>query len=118
MKKFNLLALALAIGTMSLFATTTNKTADIPVKEIRTQLVDLFKAPNFNIEKEYNLNIIFTFNSEGEIVVHRVYSIDKDKIDKYVLNYIHKTMDHKTIQTPGEFDRVFTLPLKLKRGNL
>lgn len=118
MKKLKLLALAFVIGTASLFAT--NEPADIPTKEIRTQVVDLFKTPNFNVEKDYNLKIIFTFNSEGEIVVQSVYSIDKNnrKIDKDVSNYIHKTMDHKMIQTPGEFNRAFTLPLKIKRKNL
>ncbi len=116
MKKYKLLALALAIGTLSLFAA--NKPADIPAKEIRTQVVDLFKTPNFNIEKDYNLNIVFTFNSEGEIVVQSVYDKDKGKIDKNVLNYIHKTMDHKMIQTPGELNRAFTLPLKIKRESL
>ncbi len=115
MKKLKLLALAVVIGTASLFAK--NEVPDIPVKEIRTQVVDLFETPNFIVEKDYNLNIIFTFNSEGEIVVHSVYSIDKDnrKIDKDVLNYIYKTMDHKMIQTPGELNRAFKLPLKLKQ---
>jgi hypothetical protein len=117
MKKFNLLALALAIGTMSLFATT-NEVPDIPVKVIGNQVSDLFKTPNFNIEKDCNLKIIFTFNSEGEILVHRVYSIDKNKIDKEVLDYIYKTMDHKMIQYPGELNRAFTLPLKIKREYL
>jgi hypothetical protein len=113
MRKLKLLALALVIGTASLFAR--NEVPDIPVKEIRTQVVDLFKTPNFNVEKDYNLNIVFTFNSKGEIVIQSVYSIDKEKIDKEVLNYIHKTMDHKMIQTPGELNRAFSLPLKIKR---
>jgi len=118
MKKLNLLALALVIGTMSLFAT--NEVPDIPVKVIENQVSDLFKTPTFNVEKDYNLKIIFTFNSEGEIVVHRVYSIDKynRKIDKDVLKYIYKTMDQKIVETPAELNRVFTLPLKIKRANL
>lgn len=113
MKKLKLLALALVIGTASLFAK--NEVPDIPVKEIRTQVVDLFETPNFNLEKDYNLNIIFTFNVEGEIVIQSVYSIDRKQIDKAVLNYIYKTMDHKMIQTPGELNRAFKLPLKLKQ---
>lgn len=116
MKKLKLLALALVIGTMSLFAT--NEVPDIPVKVIENQVSDFFKTPNFNLEKDYNLNIIFTFNSEGEIVVQSVYSTDKNKIDKEVLNYIYKTMDHKMIQTPAELNRAFTLPLKIKREYL
>lgn len=116
MKKLKLLALAIVIGTASLFAT--NEVPDIPVKEIRTQVVDLFKTPSFNVERDYNLNIVFTFNSEGEIVVQSIYSKDKSKIDKYVLNYIHKTMDYKKIPIPGELNRAFNLPLKIKQQNL
>lgn len=108
MKKFNLLALALVIGTMSLFATT-NGVLDIPAKEIRDQVVDLFKTPNFNVEKDYNLNILFTFDSEGKIVVLKVDSKDKD-----VLNYVNRSLNLKTIETPGEMNRVFRLPLKIK----
>ena len=72
MKKFNLLAMALTIGTIRLFATTTNEVPDIPVKVIENQVSDLFNTPNFNFEKDYKLKIIFTFNSEVEIELHRV----------------------------------------------
>ena len=110
MKKFNLLALALAIGTMSLFATTTNKTADIPVKVIGDQITSLFTTPNFAIEKDLSVNVLFTFDSEGKIVVLRVASKDKD-----IVNYVNESMNHKTIEVPGEMNRAFTLPLKLKQ---
>jgi hypothetical protein len=111
MKKFNLLALALAIGTMSLFATTTtNEVPDIPVKVIATQIASLFTTPDFAIEEDLNVNILFTFDSEGKIVVLRVYSSDKD-----VLNYVYETLNHKMIQTPGEMNRAFKLPLKLQQ---
>ena len=116
MKKLNLLALAFVIGTASLFATTSNGILDIPVKQIRDQVVDLFKTPSFDVEKDYNLNIIFTFNSEGAIVVQSVYSKDKNKIDKDVINYVHKTLDNKMIQTPGELNRAFSLPLRIVKN--
>jgi hypothetical protein len=35
-----------------------------------------------------------------------------------VLDYIHETMDHKMLQYPGELNRAFTLPLKIKREYL
>jgi hypothetical protein len=111
MKKFNLLALALSIGTMSLFATTTtNEVPDIPVKVIATQVASLFTTPNFSIEEDLSVNILFTFDSEGKIVVLRVDSKDKD-----VLKYVYETMNHKTVVTPGEVNRVFKLPLKIEQ---
>ena len=110
MKKFNLLALALAIGTMSLFATTTNEVLDIPVKQIGSQISSLFSAPDFNVDQDLTVNILFTFDSEGKIVVLKV-----DSKDKEVLKYVNETLNHKTIETPGEMNRVFTLPLKIAR---
>ncbi len=110
MKKFNLLALALVIGTMSLFATTTNEVPDIPVKVIATQITSLFTTPDFAIEEDLSVNILFTFDSEGKIVVLRVHSKDKD-----VINYVYETLNHKRINIPGEMNRVFKLPLKIER---
>jgi hypothetical protein len=110
MKKFNLLALALAIGTMNLFATATNEVPDIPVKVIGTQITSLFTAVDFSVEENLSVNVLFTFDSEGKIVVLKVDSNDKD-----VVKYIAKTMNHKVIETPGEMNRVFTLPIKIEQ---
>ena len=108
MKKLNLLALALVIGTASVFATT-NEVLDIPVKQIASQVTELFKTPNFDVDQDLEVKIIFSFDSEGKIIVHRVNSTDKD-----VLNYVRETLSNKTIQTPGELNRVFSLPLKIE----
>ena len=110
MKKFNFLALALAIGTMNLFATTTNEVPDIPVKVIATQITSLFTTPDFAIEEDLSVKVLFTFDSDGKIVVLRVGSKDKD-----VVNYVNESMNNKTIDTPGEMNRVFSLPLKIER---
>ncbi len=110
MKKLNLLALAFVIGTASLFATTSNGILDIPVKQISAQIADLFSSPEFYVEDDMTVNILFTFDSEGKIVVLKVDSQNKD-----VLNYVEKTLNHKKIQTPGEYNRVFTLPLKIEQ---
>ena len=61
MKNLKVLALALVISTGSLFAA--EIVPDIPVKEIRSQIVDLFHAPEFTLNEELKLNIVFTFNS-------------------------------------------------------
>ncbi len=108
MRKFKLLALALVIGTASLFATNVNN-PDIPIKEIRDQIINLLDAPNFSVSDEIIVNIGFTFSSEGEIVVLSVDSKNSD-----VLNFIRKNINYKKISNPGERDKLYTLPLKLK----
>ena len=70
---------AFVIATSSLFAIGT----DIPAKEIRNQVSDLFENPDMNINEDTVVNITFTFNTEGEIVVLNIDSKDKEVI-KYV----------------------------------
>lgn len=110
MKNLKVLAFVFAfvISTSSLFAI--NVVPDIPVKEIRTQVVELFDDANFNIEKETVVNIMFTFSSEGDIVILKIDSKDSD-----IRKYVEKQMHHKMIETPGEPDRVFTLPLRITK---
>ena len=43
-------------------------------------------------------------------MVLRVNSTDKD-----VLNYVRETLSNKTIQTLGELNSVFKMPLKIKK---
>jgi hypothetical protein len=110
MKKFKLLALALAIGTMNLFATATNEVPDIPAKVIGTQISSLFTSPDFTVDEDLSVNILFTFDSEGKIIVLKV-----DSKDEAVINYVKMSMNHKTVEIPGEMNRVFTLPLKFEK---
>lgn len=109
MKNLKLLALAFVIGTASVFATT-NSVLDVPVKQVGTQVTDLFKTPEFTVIEDHVVHITFTFSSEGEIVVLKVDSKDKD-----VLNYVRKHMSNKTIETPGEANRIFILPLRINK---
>jgi hypothetical protein len=108
MRKFKLLALALVIGTASLFATNTNN-PDVVKKEIRTQIIDLLGAPDFTVADEINVTISFTFSSEGEIVVLDVNSKNRD-----VLNFVRENLNYKKIDNPGERDKLYTMPLKVK----
>ena len=96
------------IATSSLFAT--EIVPDIPAKQIRTQVADLFQAPEFNLDEDTIVNISFTFSSEGSIVLLKI-----DSTDKEVLNYVSKYMNHKMIQTPGEENRIFTFPLRINK---
>ncbi len=56
MRKFKLLALALVIGTASLFATNIDN-PDVPKKEIRNQIINLLNAPEFTVNDDINVNI-------------------------------------------------------------
>ncbi len=108
MRKFKLLALALVIGTASLFATTVE---EVPNEEIRSQIVKLLKTPDFGIDYEMTVNISFTFSSEGEVVVLSV-----DSKNRNVLNYVRKNLNYKKIQSPGERDKLYTMPLKIAKA--
>ena len=63
MKKFKLMALALVIGSASLFAANVEAPDEVPVKEIRSQIIELLKAPDFPLVKDVNVVIKFTFSS-------------------------------------------------------
>ncbi len=109
MKKFKLLALAFVIATTSLFATNV-EVPDVPVKQISNQVSELFITHDFNLNKDISVNVTFKFGSQGEIIV---LNIDSKKWD--VINYVNKNMNHKLIATPGEINRVFTVPLKFTK---
>ena len=108
MRKFKLLALAFVIGTSSLFATTVDN-PDVPKKEIRNQIINLLGTPDFIVSNEINVIISFTFSSEGEIVVLNVDSKNSD-----VLNFVRENLNYKKISNPGERDKLYTMPLKVK----
>lgn len=109
MKNLKVLSIALFIATSSLFAS--EIVPDIPVKEIRTQVVELFdEVPDFYVEEDVLVNIEFTFSSEGDIVVLNV-----DSKNREILKYVRNYMNHKYIDTPGEPNRLFTLPLRIAK---
>jgi hypothetical protein len=109
MKNLKLLALALVIGTASLFANNTS-VLDIPAKQVGDQVSELFQAPEFAVEKEEVVRTLFTFDSEGKIVIINIASSKKE-----VKDYIRKTMENQIIPTPGEENRVFSIPISIKR---
>lgn len=108
MKKLQLLAIAFVFGTASLFALNVTH-PDESTKKLRTEIIELLEAPEFTVNYEVIVIINFTFNSEGEIVVLAVNSTDSD-----ILNYIRGNLNGKKIENPGERDKLFTMPLKVK----
>lgn len=109
MKKIKFLAIVLAIGTSSLFAN--EVVPDIPVKEIRTQIAELFDAPEFVLKNDVTVTVYFTFDSEGNIDVKRI-----DSFNKRIHRYILKEMNHKKIENIGEVDKLFKIDLRFKEN--
>jgi len=110
MKKLKLFTIALLIGTVGVFATTTDL-PDVPVEQIRMQISELLTDPDFTVVEDMKVEVVFTFNTEGELIVLKVDSKDKD-----VLNYVRETLNNKKIDIPGENKRVFTLPLTINKN--
>jgi len=108
MSKIKLLALAIVIGTSSLFAT--QIAHDIPTKEIRTQIMSLFPTPNFVIENDITVDVFYRFSEAGHIEVLWVESNNKE-----IINYVRENMHNKLINIDDVTNKVFTLPLKLKK---
>ncbi len=113
MRKLQMLALALVIGVTSAFATTTSFEPDPELlkKEIRSQIAELLDEANFSIDEAKTVNITFTFSSEGEIVVLKIDTLDRD-----VIRYVRQNLNYKKIETPGTRDKVYTMPLTIKEA--
>ena len=107
MRKFKLLALALVIGSASLFAGNVEG-PEVPVKEIRNQIIELLKAPDFELTRDVSVVIKFTFSSEGEIVV-----LCPGCKDKSIVNYIRENLNYKKFKNPGVRDKIYIMPLKM-----
>lgn len=108
MKNLKVIAFALIISTSSLFAS--EILPDVPVKQIRTQVVELFETPDFRISEEITVDILFTFSSEGDLIVLKI-----DSYDPKIIKYVSTHINHKMIDTPGEPNREFTLPLRITK---
>lgn len=108
MNKFRLLAIALVFGTTSLFASTII-TPDVSKDEIRKQIVELVENSNNAIENQVLVNVTFTFSTEGEIVVLKVNSTDKQ-----VLSFIRENLNSKTLDNPGKANRRYTMAINIK----
>ena len=107
MKKFKLLAFALVIGTASVFAASGDDPAETN-KKIRSEIVSLLQGVDLIVEEEVTVELSFTFSSEGEIVILKV-----DSSDRNVLNYVRENLNYKKINNPGKENKLYTMPLKV-----
>jgi len=108
MRNFKLLAIALVIGSASLFAADVDG-PEVPVKEIRNQIIELLQAPDFLLTKDVNVVIKFTFSSVGEIVV-----LCPGCKDERIVNYIRENLNYKKFKNPGVRDKIYLMPLKMQ----
>jgi len=109
MRKLMLMALALVIGTTTLLATNVNP--DDSNKNIRSQIQKLFNVTDFQVNEDVTVEIVFTFDSTGEIIVLKV-----DSTDSVILKYVREKLNHKTISNPGVKGRHYMIPLAMKKG--
>ena len=108
MNKFRLLAIALVFGTTSLFASTII-TPDVSKDDIRKQIIELVENSTTEINSQVIVNVTFTFNTSGEIVVLKVNSKDKQ-----VLTFIRENLNSKTLENPGKANRHYTMAINIK----
>jgi len=108
MNKFKLMAIAFVFGTASLFASSINN-PEVSGDEIRTQIVELVNASANNIDAKISVNITFSFNSEGEIVVLKVESREKE-----VLNFVRENINGKKIENPGKVRKKYEMFITIK----
>ena len=109
MRKLMLTALTFVIATTTLMASTINP--DESNKNIRSQIQKLFDVIDIHVNEDVTVEIVFTFDSTDEIIVLKVDSTDSD-----VLKYVRKHLNHKTISNPGIKDRLYKIPLIIKKG--
>jgi hypothetical protein len=107
MNKFKLLAIAFVLGTASLFANTYNP--EVSKDEIRAQIVELVANSKTDIIKETYVEIEFTFNTDGEIVVLRVTTNDQD-----VRNFVRTSINGKKLETPGRVNKLYRMPIVIE----
>lgn len=108
MKKFKLMAIALVMGTSSLFASSIIDPA-VSSDEIKEQIVELIENVNINFDENKSVDLIFTFSSAGEIVV-----LDVDSNDRDVIKFIRRNVNYKKIENPGVQNLIYTVTIKLE----
>ncbi|RXP64531.1 hypothetical protein EC396_00720 [Lutibacter sp. HS1-25] len=108
MNKFKLLAIAFVFATTTIFANSISNPG-ISGDEIRKQIIELVDASNSDFNAPISANITFSFSSEGEIIVLKVESIDKD-----VLTFIRENVNGKVLANPGKVKKTYEMKITIK----
>ncbi len=108
MNKFKVLAIALVLGTTSLFANNIVN-PEVSKDEIRQQIIELVQHSVNTIDNQVTVNVTFTFSTSGEIIVKKV-----DSTDKEVLAFIRENINSRVLENPGRANRNFTMSIVIK----
>jgi hypothetical protein len=108
MNKFKLMAIAFVFGTASLFASTITN-PEVSGDEIRSQIVALVDASAKTLESPISVEITFSFNSEGEIVILKVQSRDKE-----ILDFIRTNINGEKLENPGKMRKKYEMFITVK----
>lgn len=109
MKSFKLILLACTIFTLNITAAFSNPIK--PTDELRDEIVDIigFGFLDDFEESEYAAEVLFTVNSEQELIVLSVNSESEDAED-YLRNKLnYKKVDHQ----PTKYGEIYLLPVKM-----
>jgi len=113
MKKLNLFILAFVLFAMNVSAAVVNPVA--PTAKLRAEIVDLIgtECPYDYDKNECTAEVLFTVNTQGEIIVLSVHSPNKkaDSFLKSKLNY--KKVAHR----PKREGEVYLLPLRIVKDS-
>ncbi len=109
MKSFKLILCASAIFLMSIATAHSNPIK--PTDQLRDEIVNIigFGFLDDFEQSEYAAEVLFTVNSEQELIVLSVTS-ESENAEEYLrekLNY--KKVDH----TPGKYGEIYLLPVKM-----
>ena len=109
MKKLALFIVIVALGSSTLFASSTDK---IETEQLREQIVKLLESAPFNVEEEISANIEFVLTKNSEIIITNVQS-NNELVSMYVMNKLNyqKVSAVNTLKM-----KFYSMPLKIVRN--
>lgn len=107
MKNLKLFAFVLLIGTANSFANTSEPA--VSQNQLRTQIVKYLQKSNVNFDYERDVEMCFTFSSDGRIVVTKLSSNDKK-----IKSIIRKNLNFQRFLQPGKSSKIYKITLKFE----
>jgi hypothetical protein len=109
MRKIKNVTVALMLfATLGVFATEGKK--DVPVKNLSSQIYDLLKENQFNVEtSELTADVRFIINEKGEVVVLSV-ETNNEVLENFVKARLNYQKVKNTAIVPG---RVYEIPVRI-----
>lgn len=109
MKSYKLILLVCAVFLLNVATAFSNPIK--PTDELREEIVDIigFSFLDDYEEDEYSAEVLFTVNSEQELIVLSVSSVSEDAED-----YLRKKLNYKKVDhTPSEYGEIYLLPVNV-----